>query len=284
MPDWIEVALRSVILLITLFFITKWLGKKQLSELNIFEYITGIVLGGIVAIHGSTTNDPLIHGMIAMFIWFIIPYIAEFISMKSKSFRDFQGKSTIIIQDGKIMEENMKKERYLLEDLLEDLRAKDIFNVSDVEFALLEPSGRLNAMLKKEQQPLTPKALGIQVSSEKEPETVIMDGEMLLEPLANLSLNPRWLEEELDKLNVSIENVFLGQVDGYGQLPVDLYDDQIVVPEPTEKPLLLATLKKCQADLELFALETENDTSKQMYEKNSQKLQRAINEIKPYLT
>src|SRR5699024_8655033 len=112
------------------------------------------------------------------------------------------------------------KERYLLEDLLEDLRAKDIFNVSDVEFALLEPSGRLNAMLKKEQQPLTPKALGIQVSSEKEPETVIMDGEMLLEPLANLSLNPRWLEEELDKLNVSIENVFLGQVDGYGQLTV----------------------------------------------------------------
>src|SRR5690625_216794 len=106
---------------------------------------------------------------------------------------------------------------------------------------------------------------------------------MLLEPLANLSLNPRWLEEELDKLNVSIENVFLGQVDGYGQLTVDLYDDQIVVPEPTEKPLLLATLKKCQADLELFALETENEQSKAMYETNSKKLQKSIDMIMPYL-
>ncbi|HLR73945.1 MAG TPA: DUF1657 domain-containing protein, partial [Virgibacillus sp.] len=68
-----------------------------------------------------------------------------------------------------------------------------------------------------------------------------------------------------------------------GQLTVDLYDDTIVVPEPTEKPLLLATLKKCQADLELFALATNNDASKAMYEKNSKKLQQAIDTVYPHL-
>src|SRR5690625_2948153 len=94
---------------------------------------------------------------------------------------------------------------------------------------------------------------------------------MLLEPLANLSLNPNWLEVELEKLNVSIENVFLGQADNDGQLTVDLYDDKIAVPSPSEKPLLLATLKKCQADLEIFSLATKNEQSKQLYATNSQK-------------
>lgn len=284
MPDWIEIILRSLLLLVVLFFITKWLGKKQLSELNIFEYITGIVLGGIVAIHTSTLNSPVIFAILAMLIWFIIPYGVEHLSLKSKTFRNFtQGQSAVIIKDGKIMEDNMKKERFSTDDLVEQLRNKDVFKVSDVEFAVLEPAGRLNVMLKKDKQPLTASDLGVKLPPEKQPETVIMDGKMLLEPLANLSLNPHWLETELDKLNVSIENVFLGQADQDGQLTVDLYDDTIVVPEPTEKPLLLATLKKCQADLELFALATNNDASKAMYEKNSKKLQQAIDTVYPHL-
>lgn len=284
MPDWIEIILRSLLLLVVLFFITKWLGKKQLSELNIFEYITGIVLGGIVAIHTSTLNSPVIFAILAMLIWFIIPYGVEHLSLKSKTFRNFtQGQSAVIIKDGKIMEDNMKKERFSTDDLVEQLRNKDVFKVSDVEFAVLEPAGRLNVMLKKDKQPLTASDLGVKLPPEKQPETVIMDGKMLLEPLANLSLNPHWLETELDKLNVSMENVFLGQADQDGQLTVDLYDDTIVVPEPTEKPLLLATLKKCQADLELFALATNNEASKAMYEKNSKKLQQAIDTVYPHL-
>lgn len=284
MPDWVEIIVRSLILLIGLFFVTKWLGKKQISQFNIFEFISGIVLGGIVAFHTTSLEDPIMYPLIAMAIWYIIPSLAEYLSLKSKAFRQFtQGKSTVIIKDGKIMEDNLKKEGYTTDDLLENLREKSIFRVADVEFAVLEPSGKLNVLPKAENRPLTPKMLGIQVAPEKETQTVIMDGKMLLEPLATLSLNPKWLEAELDKMNIAIENVFLGQVDGNGQLTVDLYDDQIKVPPPTEKPLLLATLKKCQADLELFALETENQESKQMYQKNSQKLQQVITLLEPYL-
>ncbi|MDA6963086.1 hypothetical protein OSM87_25800, partial [Escherichia coli] len=82
---------------------------------------------------------------------------------------------------------------------------------------------------------------------------------MLDEPLSTAGRNRRWLETELDKQNVSIENVFLAQVDTYGQLTIDLFDDKIKVPTPQEKPLLLATIKKCQADLEVFCLSTESD-------------------------
>src|SRR5690625_1037614 len=151
MPDWIEIILRSLLLLVVLFFITKWLGKKQLSEMNIFEYITGIVLGGIVAIHTTMTNIPLIYGFIAMGVWFIIPYLADILSLKSKTLRNIlQGQSTVVIQDGKIMEDNLKKEKYSTDDLLENLRMKDVFNVADVEFAVIEPSGALSVMPKSE--------------------------------------------------------------------------------------------------------------------------------------
>jgi uncharacterized membrane protein YcaP (DUF421 family) len=284
MADWIQIAFRAVSLLIILFFFTKWLGMKQLSQLNIFEYITGIVLGGIVAIHVSTLDSPIYFALISMFIWFIIPYLVEQISLKSKAFRNFtQGKSRVVIQNGKIMEDNLKKEHYSTDDLLESLREKNIFKVADVEFAVLEPNGKLNALLKSENRPLTAKDLELEIAPDRETQTVIMDGRPLLEPLANISLNPTWLDAELEKMNASIENVFLGQVDSNGQLTIDLYDDTIAVPSPTQKPLLLATMKKCQADLELFALSTENEKSKQMYQKNSEKLQKAIDHISPFL-
>ncbi|RLL45157.1 DUF421 domain-containing protein [Oceanobacillus piezotolerans] len=285
MPDWIIVIIKSVALLVILFTFTKILGSKHISQINVFEYISGIVLGGIVAIHTIEPDLNITYAIIAMFIWFLIPYSVERISLKSKAFRNFtEGKSTVFIQDGKIMEDNLKKEGYSSDDLLEKLRNKDIFLASDVEFAVLEPDGSLNVLPKRENKPLTAKDLGITLAPQKEPQTVVMDGNVLYESLANLNLNKSWLEAELAKLNVSIENVFLGQADTDGQFYVDLYDDKIAVPSPSEKPLLLATMKKCQADLELYALSTENVTAKKMYQQNSKKMQQAINKIETYLT
>lgn len=284
MPEWANILLRSIALVFTLFILTKWLGKKHLSQLSIFDYINGIVLGGITAIITVNINANFIHGIIALLVWFLIPFIIEYISLKSKAVRDFvQGKSTVVIQDGKIMEDNLKKEGFSTDDLLHHLRAKDIFQVNDVEFALIEPTGALTLLPKTENKPLTAKDLNIRVAPKKEPQTVIMDGKVLLEPLANLNLNPAWLQMELEKLNVTTENVFLAQADSDGQISVDLYDDKLSVPSPTEKPLLLATLKKAHADLALFALETENESSKQVYVKNSERVNDVIRIVENYL-
>ncbi|GGJ97811.1 hypothetical protein GCM10007063_20200 [Lentibacillus kapialis] len=284
MPGWLEIVIRSVVFLIVLFLITKALGKKQMAQLDIFQYITGIVIGSIVAIHVTDLATNAVYGFLALAVWFLITVGIEYAALKSKRFRNIiQGKGTVFIQNGKIMEDNLKKERYTTDNLLEKLRDNHVFNATDVEFAILEPTGNLNILPKKEHQPITPKIIGARVAPEKEPQTVIMDGHALLEPLANASLNTNWLETELEKMNVSIENVFLGQVDSDGQLTVDLYDDKLTVPEPTEKPLLLASMKKCQADLELFALGTDNRDSKQLYQKNSKRMQEAIDKITPYL-
>jgi uncharacterized membrane protein YcaP (DUF421 family) len=282
--NWTDVVLRSFVFLTILFFMTKFLGKKQLSELSFFEYVVGITIGGIAVEVTMGLEKNIWHGILGVLIFGIVPFLVGLISLKNKKFRDYiEGKGTIFIKDGKVMEDNLKKERYTTDELLELLRKKDVFKVADVEFAVLEPTGDLNVLLKKENRPVTAKDLGLTTPSEKEPQTVIMDGEVLDEPLSSAGRNRRWLETELDKQNVSIENVFLAQVDSYGQLTIDIFDDKIKVPSPQENPLLLAMMKKCQADLELFCLSTESEDAKKMYRKNSEKLQRVIDRLTPML-
>ncbi|WP_436799776.1 DUF421 domain-containing protein [Peribacillus frigoritolerans] len=263
-----------------LFLVTKLLGKKQLSQLSYFEYVVGITIGSIGAEVITGLERSILVGIIGIVTTAALPFLVGLISLKSKTLRDLvEGKGTVFIKDGKIMEENLKKERYTTDELLELLRKKDVFQVSDVEFAVLDATGDLSVMLKKENQPLTAKDLNLVVASVKEPQTVIMDGEILDEPLATIGRSRGWLHTELDKLGVTIENVFLGQINSYGELTVDLFDDILQVPSPQERPLLLSTMKKCQADLELFALGTENKEAKRVYEKNSEKLQKAINNV-----
>ncbi|MGM9925344.1 MAG: DUF421 domain-containing protein [Bacillus sp. (in: firmicutes)] len=280
MPDWLDVVFRAVLFLLVLFIITKILGKKQISQLSMFEYVTGITIGNIGAEVVTGLEQKIHLGIIALITTAAIPFLSGLLTLKSKKLRNLvDGKGTVFIKDGKIMEDNLKKERYTIDEFLELLRDKSIFDVSEVEYAVLEASGKLNIMLKKENRPLTPKELHMTVASDKEPQTVIMDGELLLEPLATMGRSRQWLKTELTKQGVTIENVFMAQVNSYGELTVDLYDDQLKVPSPQERPLLYATMKKCQADLELFALSTEDEAAKQMYTENSEKLQQAIDRL-----
>ncbi len=280
MPDWIEILLRSLFFLIVLFVITKVLGKKQLSQLSFFEYVTGITIGNVGAELATKVEGNIIHGVLSILVFAIAPFIAGSISLKSKTFRDLvEGKASVFIKDGKVMEDNLKKEKYTIDELLALLRKKDVFDISEVEFALLEANGDFSVMLKKQNQPITAKDLNLSVAAVKEPQTIIMDGSILDEPLSTIGLNRNWLHTELDKLGVILENVFLAQANSNGELTVDLFDDKLKVPSPQEKPLMLATLKKCQADLELFALGTESKEAKEMFSKNSEKLQKAIDDV-----
>lgn len=285
MPDWLQMFLRSLALIIVLFFVIRLLGKKRINQLSIFDFISSLVASSLVAITILDKGVSFQTGLLALSVWLIIPLIVDLISLKSKRFRDFiQGKSTVIIKEGKILEDNLKKERLSTDDLLYHLRENNVFKAADVEFALLEPTGKMTVMPKSEQQPLTRKDVNIKTAPQSEIHTVIMDGVILLEPLGEQGKNPAWLESELEKMNVTKENVFLAQLDDDAQLTVDLYDDKITTPSPSKKPLLLASLKKAQADLELFSLATENEASKSLYERNQKRLTKAIHTLSPYLT
>lgn len=284
MTEWTQIIIRTILFVITLFAITKIGGKKQLAELSFFEYVSGITIGSIAGEVIMGLDGNMFHGVLAILIFGGFTYFVDVLSIKSKSFRDIiEGKATVLIKDGKILEENMKKEKYTIDELNSLLRQKNVFKTADVEFAVLEPRGDLSILLKREMQPITPKDLNLKVAPEKEAQTVIMDGQVLNDQLTAAGKNRGWLDIELANLGVTLENVFLAQVDSYGNLTIDTYDDQLQVPSPQPRQLLLAMMKKCQGDLELFALETNDDEAKQMYDRNAKKLQSAINRVKPFL-
>lgn len=284
MPGWLEVLLRSIIGLTIVLFGAKLLVRKAVGELNYFEFIAATAVAIIVAVGSITISIPPAYLIIALFVWLIIPYLIGWLTIKSSTFRKIVGGEGVpIIKDGKVLEDNLKKHHYTTDELLSRLRAKNAFKVADVEFAVLEPNGSVNVLLKKDYQPLTAIDMKIPVAPIKEPEAVIMDGKILDEPLSTLGFNRRWLEAELDKQGVAIENVFLGQVDSYGELTIDLFDDQLEIPEPVEKPLLLASIKKVQADLESFALQTESPKGKEIYERSASDMNDVLNKLKPFL-
>lgn len=280
MPEWINVILRALFFVALFFGITKWFGKKQMSELSYFEFVVGIAIGSVGAFFALGIENSWGHSILAVVIFGGVPFLLSLLSLKSKKVRDVaEGKGTVFIKDGKIMEDNLKKKQVTTDALLRQLRAKNVFKTADVEFAVLEPGGSLSVLLKKSAQPLTSTDIGVKAPNVKEPHTVIKDGEISDDSLASSGKNRQWIEDELSKLGVAIENVFLGQIDSYGQLTVDIYDDKIQIPSPQQKPLLLASMKKSQADLELFSLATDNQAAKEMYAKNAKVIEQSIERL-----
>jgi len=283
-PDGLQIAIRTLLAVVVLFTITKVLGKRQVSQLSMFEYITGITLGNLVAYVSMDLQTTWYLGVIALSVWCLVSLGIEFLQLKSKKMREFlDGKARVLIKDGKVLEDNLKKEKLTTDELMEQLRKKMAFRIADVEFAIMEPSGDINVLLTRENQPITARHLGIKVGPEQEPQAVIMDGKIMDEPLATMGLSREWLNNELEKIGVTVENVYLGQVDTYGQFYVDLFDDQIKVPVPQEKASLFATLKKCEADLMLFGLTTRNKKAKEMYDRCAAQMVEIIEDLRPVL-
>ncbi|MDP4159817.1 MAG: DUF421 domain-containing protein [Bacillota bacterium] len=283
MQEWAQILLKSVALFILVWAAVRLMGKRSMSQLNPFNFISYIVIA-IVASLMSLNLINLFLGFIALLVWVGFPIALDYLSIKSRLMHQLiNGKEAVLIKHGKIMEDNLMRARMTGEDLLAHLRSKNAFNMADVEFAVMETNGTINPYLKSDKKPVTPHDLGNKVAPQAEPQTIALDGNMLEEPLASLGLNPQWLSTELDKMGISLENVFLGQVDSSGDLYLDLFDDAVEIPQPTVKEMLYATLEKSQADLETYALQTEDTEAKAMFSENSRRLEDLLNKLRPYL-
>jgi len=284
MAEGLVVLLRSVGLFVVTLFLVRLIGKRQTSQLTLFDLVTAIVVGVIAAAVSLKLVPNLVHGLLALLVWTGLPALIYLLAIKSKTVRDIvQGKEKVLINQGKVLEDKLMEARFTTEDLLSQLRKKNAFKVADVEFAVLEPTGEVSVLLKKDQQPVTPQTANLSVGMESVPQTVIMDGTIMDEPLTAMGLNRNWLHTELEKAGVTLENVFIGQVDSVGQLYLDLFDDLIQVPKPKTKELAWATIKKCQADCELYALGTKQPEAKSMYSKSAKVLAEAVKELEPVL-
>jgi uncharacterized membrane protein YcaP (DUF421 family) len=283
MQDIVYVILKSLAFFVIAWLSIRLLGKRNISKAKPFNFISYIIIAIVVSL-SSLNLITLSYGLVLLAIWVTFPIALDYLAIKSQVIHEFiNGKETVLIKHGKIMEENLIQVRMTGEDLLAELRSKNIFNLADVEFAVMESNGEINTYLKADKKPITAHDIGKKVAPLAEPQTVIMDGNILFEPLSSLGLNQQWLKTELDKMGVTLENVFICQVDSSGELFLDLFNDAVEIPQPKIKELLYANLEKIQADLLAFSLQTENKSAKGMYIRNSQKLDHLLNKLRPYL-
>lgn len=284
MQNWIVVLLRSIVMFFLTLTIVRIIGKSSLSKATPFKLVNYIVFAIIASLISLGLVPNITFAFVSLGVWLLFSIALDYLSIKSKWVHDFiNGRETVLIKDGKIMEENLKEVRYTGEELLRELRSKNAFNMEDVEFAVMEATGEVNVLLKSDKKPITPHDMKIKVAPTSEPQTVILDGTILDEPLSTRGLNRGWLEVQLSNAGVSLDNVFIGQVDSSGDLFIDLFDDSIQVTQPQVKELLYATISKVQADLFGFSLETNDPKIKQMYLDNSNKIKKTMDRLEPYL-
>lgn len=284
MDTWLIVLFKSMILFFIAIIITRYMKRKTLARATPFDFISYSVVAVLIPLISLGIISNFYFGIITLLIWAIMPLVLDFASMKSKTIYNLlHGKERVLIKNGKIMEDNLSKERITGQEFLQIMRSKNAFNLADVEFSLLETNGDINVSLKADKKPVTSYDLGKKVPQKSEPQAVILDGNILNEGLTNAGLNIGWLNTQLETQGVPLESVFLGQVDSSGDLYLDLFDDMIQVPKAQVKDMLYASLLKCQSDLMSYSLDTDNEEAKNMYSKNAKKLEELINKLEPYL-
>lgn len=284
MNTWLILLFNSIILFFFTLVITKYIKKKTLSRATPFDFISYSVIAIIITLISLNIVGNIYFGLTILAVWALMPLTLDFASMRSKwIYNLIHGKERVLVKNGKIMEDNLSKERITGQEFLQEMRSKKAFNLADVEFAVMETTGDINVILKADKNPITPHDLGKAISSKSEPQAVILDGNILNEGLVNAGLNRGWLTTQLEIKGVALENVFLGQVDSSGDLYVDLFDDMIQVPKTQIKEMLYASLQKTQADFMSFSLDTEDKSAKAMYLKNAKKLENILKKLEPYL-
>jgi uncharacterized membrane protein YcaP (DUF421 family) len=284
MQMWLQILLRSIAIFILIVAVSRISGKRNITRVTPYKFVSYHVIAIFAALISANIIPNLVYGLIAIGVWMLLPIILDYLSLRSKRVHDFiNGKETVLIKHGKIMEENLLQTRITGEELLRELRYKNAFNLADVEFAVMETTGEINVFLKSDKKPVTAHDLEIKVAPQAEPQTIILDGNALNEPLASLGLNKEWLRIQLENMGVSLDNVFLGQVDSSGDLYVDLYDDAVELPQSKVKEMIYANIEKAQASLTNFALETQDESAKKMYLKNSKILEQLLDKLRPYL-
>jgi len=214
MPMWLQILYRSIAMFILIAAIARILGKRNIVRVPPYKFMSYFAITIIAALISVNVIREIAPGLIALGIWSVFPVVLDYLSIKSKWVHDLiNGKETVLIKHGKIMEESLQQTRLTPEELLRELRSKNAFSLADVEFAVMETTGEINVFLKSDKKPVTAHDLGIKTAPQAEPQTIILDGTVLNESLASLGLNQEWLRIQLKNMGVSLDNVFLGQVD-----------------------------------------------------------------------
>ena len=227
MSNFFNICFRTILVLIILFFITKMMGKKQISELNFFDYVVGITIGSIAADISLDIEKNMIAGIAALFIYGFISYIISFVSIKSiLARRFFIGVPTVLVEKGKIIESGLKKSKIDVNDLLMEARENGYFNLDEIDYALMEVNGNISFLPKEKEKPVTKKDMKIKCSNEGLTVNAIIDSKFMVNNMKAINKDKEWLDHEL-KVNGydNYDNILLAMINN--NYKVTIYEKNV---------------------------------------------------------
>ena len=212
--EFIKVVLTSLLSAVSLFVIAKIMGHKQMAQLDFFDYITGITIGSIAAELATELEAPW-KPLIAMIIYGLVALLLTILAHKVPKTRKYvNGTPTIVMDNGKLYRENMKKAKLELSEFMVLCRQEGYFNLKDIQTAVFEYNGRITILPKSEKRPLTPQDMNITPEKAEICTEIIMDGRILHENLKRLGLDLTWLDKQLKKQKYdNVKEIYLGICD-----------------------------------------------------------------------
>lgn len=227
----LELSLRVVIAFIALFFMARLSGRKEISQMTFFNFISAVAVGNIGGTIVVSAELSIRNGLLALSGWLILTVGFSYIDLKSKGARKIlEGEPIIVVKQGKIMEQSLKKTQLDVDGLMALLREKQVFSMKDVDYAIFEINGKLSVLKKQAQQTITKNDMNVPSTSGKYPQSteVIADGEVIENNLKRLNLQEEWLISQLQQKGIqSISEVFYAEVQKDGSLYIDKKKDNM---------------------------------------------------------
>lgn len=225
--EFLSVIGRTILVLVILFVLTKWMGKKQVSQMNMYDYLIGITIGSIAADISLDIEKNVIAGVISLAIYSLSGVLVTYLTLKNMNLRRFLcGVPTILIENGKIIEKNLYKEGIDLNDLQEEARQNGYFDLSKINYAILETSGKVSFLASAREEPVTRGDMKVKVKDESLSANLIIDGTLLEKNLEQMKKDKSWLEKELNNRGYKdYKNILLMTLDNNGKITI--YDKNV---------------------------------------------------------
>ena len=207
--------LRTIILYAFIIIGIRLMGKRQVGELEPSELVLALLIADLAAVPMQDFGIPLLTGLIPILTLLCLTMALSVLTMRSVRFRAVLcGRPSVIVENGKLRQSEMKKTRFTLDELMEELRMQGITDLSTVKYAILETNGQLSVLPYAAQQPVTAQQMGLTPQEPGLPMVIINDGRLITRSLHSRGLNEEWLEKQLRQHHVKgTQDVFLLTVD-----------------------------------------------------------------------
>ena len=208
---------RAIMVYILVLIVMRLMGKREIGQLQPFELVISIMIADLASIPMTDPGVPIFNGLVPILGLLAMHLLITVLNIKSVNLRKITcGKPTILVYRGKIDEDALKKERFTISELQERLRGKDVFNLGDVEFAILETNGEISVITKPNKMNVTREDMNIEADYEGLPYDLIVDGKIMYENLNKIGKDKRWLLKQIEKFKCMPEDVLIATMDGKG--------------------------------------------------------------------